>query len=342
MADEQDNQNQDGKETLIDQGTSLGPKTILIFGVSSFVGSNLAEFLKKDYAVYGTYHKTKPYISGVLSLPCDVLSRDEIQLVLYTVRPKIVIYAAGLSSIEDCSEAPDLADALNTVGLINVTEYCQRYKAQICYISSAFVFNGERRDYVEMDIPDSSTTYGKTVAASEFYIQKTSLNYVIFRCCRLYGRGHNPLYMTWFEKMQKAFHQGHNIQLDNLVMTGYLDIYYLAMLLKLAFEREVTNRLFQVCSSDVISIYNFGRLYASIFGENDSLIGKGRFNFPRINTMSGTGSLGDELFFKLDNSNVENYMNIKLPTTEESLKFTSFRMHGEKKQYKKGKGITFI
>ncbi|OFZ14384.1 MAG: hypothetical protein A2X86_05940 [Bdellovibrionales bacterium GWA2_49_15] len=330
---------QDNQEGLEEREALLGPKTILIVGISSFVGSNLAEFLKKDYVVYGTYHKTKPTISGVLSLPCDVLSREEIQLVLYTLRPHIVIYAAGLSSIEDCADAPDLADALNTVGLINVTEYCQRYKAQICYISSAFVFNGENRDYIEMDIPDSSTTYGKTVAASEFYIQKTSLNYIIFRCCRLYGRGHNPLYMNWFEKMQKAFHLGQNIQLDNLILTGYMDIYFLGMILKLAFEREVTNRLFQICTNDIMSIYDFGHLYASIFDENVSLLGKGRFNFPRISSVSNTG---DEKSFKMDISNAEGFLNLKLPSIQDSLKLTFHRLHGEKKQYRKGTGITFI
>ena len=333
---------QDNPDEFEEKETSIGPKTILIVGVSSFVGSNLAEFLKKDYAVYGTYHKTKPHIPGVLTLPCDVLSREEIQLVLYTLRPHIVIYAAGLSSIEDCAEAPDLADALNTVGVINVTEYCQRYKAQICYISSAFVFNGDNRDCLEMDIPDSSTTYGKTVAASEFYIQKTSLNYVIFRCCRLYGRGHNPLFMNWFEKLQKAFHFGQNIQLDNLILTGYLDIYYLAMIIKLAFQRGVTNRLFQICSNDIMSIYNFGRLYASIFDENETLIGKGRFNFPRIASMSSTESSGDEKSFKLEISNAEGFLSLKLPSIQDSLKFTFYRFHGEKKQHKKGKGITFI
>jgi len=32
-------------------------KTILIFGISSFVGSNLAFFLKEDFRIVGTYKK---------------------------------------------------------------------------------------------------------------------------------------------------------------------------------------------------------------------------------------------------------------------------------------------
>ncbi|PJB53787.1 MAG: hypothetical protein CO099_05215, partial [Bdellovibrio sp. CG_4_9_14_3_um_filter_39_7] len=73
-------------------------KTILIFGVSSFVGSNLAEYLKKDYRVVGTYNKNPVQIPGVLTLPCDVLSKDEVQLILFATKPDITIYAVGLSS----------------------------------------------------------------------------------------------------------------------------------------------------------------------------------------------------------------------------------------------------
>lgn len=164
-----------------------------MFGASSFVGSNLIEFFKKDFKVIGTYHKTYVSIPEVLTVPCDVLNKDEVQLILFAFKPDITIYCVGVSSIVECAKSSDLADALNTSGLFNVAEYCQRYKSQICYISSGYVFGGERKNYIEMDIPDATTVYGKTQAAAEFYIQKTSLNYVIFRACNLYGRGINPV-----------------------------------------------------------------------------------------------------------------------------------------------------
>jgi len=314
--------------------------TIVIFGISGFVGSNLAEFLKKDFRVVGTYYKYKVQIPGVLTIPCDVLSKEEVQMALYSLKPDIAIYCAGYSSVVDCSETPEVADALNTAGLINVTEYCQRYKAQICYISSSFVFGGEDKDYVEMDIPDSGTVYGKTVASSEFYIQKTSLNYVIFRCCRLYGRGIHPYKLHWFELMQKQLMLGKNIALDDNIVTGFLDIYYLGLLLKLSFKTKVTNRLFQVCSRDFNTFYGFGQEYAKAFSTNESMFSKGRFAFPRVG--NSARALGDGLYFKMDTSNIEGYLNVKLPSIQESLEFTFKRFLGEKKTDRGGSDITFI
>ena len=150
-------------------------KTVVIFGISSFVGSNIAEFLKKYYKIIGTYYSNRISIDGVLTIPCDVLNKDEVRLVMLAFKPDIAIYCIGMSSVVECQENEDLADALNTGGLVNVIEFSQRYKTQVCYLSSAHVFGGENKKYTEMDIPDASTTYGNMVASSEFYIQKIVL-----------------------------------------------------------------------------------------------------------------------------------------------------------------------
>jgi dTDP-4-dehydrorhamnose reductase len=319
-------------------------KTVLIFGISSFVGSNLADFLKKDFKVVGTYHNSPVEISGVLTVPCDVLSKDEVQLVLYSFRPDFTIYAVGLSSLISCHLADQLADALNTVGLFNVSEYCQRYKSQIMFLSSAYVFGGEEKNYVEMDIPDSNTMYGKTKASAEFYVQKTSLNYLIFRCGQLYGRSINPKQSTWFELMQRKLRDNESFGYDSNVKTGFLDIYYLAMIIKLCMDQGLSNRLVQISSQDTYSMYDFASKYAEIFGESKDLAGKGKWPFPHIASPTSTYAGGD-LHYKLDIGNLESLLKIKLPTVEESIKFTYKRYHGSdlsKRRNTKGEEVQFI
>ena len=320
-------------------------KTIVIFGVSSFIGSNLAEFFKKDFKVIGTYKDTPVSIPGVLCLPCDVLVKEEVQLVLFAFKPDFTIYSVGVSSIYECAKNDELADALNTSGLFNVAEYCQRYKSQICYISSSFVFGGENRDYMEMDIPDANTVYGKTQAAAEFYIQKTSLNYVIFRTCRLYGRGLSYKRPTWFENIQRKLKHNEGGQYDDFIKNGFLDVYYLATIMKLCFEKEVQNRLFQISSSDMCSMYDFTKNYCKSFDDNESLINKGRWSFPIMASATTTGNISEGLFFKLDISNIENFLNIKLPSIAESLEFSFKRFKGNKNKRKggqSGEGVSFI
>ena len=56
-----------------DLNNSSSQRVVLIFGISSFVGSNLAEVLKKDFKVIGTYFNNPVSIDGVVTFPCDVL-----------------------------------------------------------------------------------------------------------------------------------------------------------------------------------------------------------------------------------------------------------------------------
>ncbi len=319
-------------------------KTILIFGVSSLLGSSLTEFLKKDYRVVGTYYKTRVFIPGVLTLPCDVLDKDQVQLMVYAFKPDITLYCAGVPSVYACSKSEELADALNASGLFNVAESCGRYRSQVIYFSSNFVFSGEVKNYMEMDIPDANTALGKTQASSEFFIQKTSLNYLVFRCCRIYGRGVDPLKMNWFYTLQKKISGREKFACDDYVKVGFLDVYYLAMIVKIAIERGVTNRLFQISTSDQMSYYDFAKLYCDIFRESPDVLSKTKWPFPAVASQA-MNQIPDTLNYKMDITNIEGFLNIEMPTVRESLEFTYQRLGGDiehKNGSKKSEGVSFI
>ncbi len=316
-------------------------KTIVIFGINSFMGSGLAEFLKDDFRIIGTYCSEKIEIPNILTLPCDILVKDEVQLVIYAFKPDICIYAVGMDLVSECNIYSKEAEAVNTSGLFNVAEFCQRYKSQICYVSNHFVFSGDKKKHIEMDIPDPNTILGKAKSSSEFYLQKTSLNYIIFRCCHLYGRGMKLAKLTWFEKLQKNLQDGNSIAVDDALQIGFLHIDYLAMLMKICFQKKVTNRLFQVCSKETMSYYQFSKAYCKIFGENEGLVKNGLWSFP----LEHGRKLSSLQNYLLDSSNIEGFLNITMPTIEESLEFTFKKFKGSQglaTQKLKNSGITYI
>jgi dTDP-4-dehydrorhamnose reductase len=317
-------------------------KTILILGINSFVGSNLAEFLKKDFRVVGTYFQRNIPQQGILTLPCNVLNKEEVQLVMYAFKPDIVLYCVGLTSLRACFESPNLCDALNSAGLYNVTELAPRYGARVVFFSSHYVFSGENKNYSEMDNPDVSTHYGKALASSEFYLQKSSLNYLIFRCCKMYGRGISSLKNPFFEALQKNFKNNSTVIYDDTVKQGFLDVYYLAMVLKMCIDKNISNRLLHFSSQDVITYFDYAKLYCEVFGESEGLVSKGKWSVPALKG----APYAENPNFKLDVLNMEGVLKIKMPTVKESLEFTYARFHGEKRTVKtsslKGDGISFI
>lgn len=298
-------------------------KTILIFGVSSFVGSNLAEFLKDDYRVVGTYYKTSVDIPGVTCYPCDVLKKDYVNNLVGILKPDITIYAVGMNSLQKCSMMNNLADALNTTGAVNCCKASERFNSKFVFISSSFVLGGEDVFYKEGDTPFPNTVYGNTLSATEFFIQRSCLNYLILRCANLYGRSYNPKHGNWFEHLQAALVKNEQFNVDDTVVTGFLDIFIVAKILKSALDANVTNRLFHVSSKDWMSRYDFARTYAKVFKKDENLIQRMAGVFPiDQNLKRGSNGGSGRFYFKIDTSNLEEFLGTKMPKVEDSLQLT--------------------
>jgi dTDP-4-dehydrorhamnose reductase len=321
-------------------------KTILIFGISSFLGSSLAQELKKDYRVVGTYYDTPVDIEGILTLKCDVHNKDLVQKVTLLFKPDITIYAVGLTDLNACQEFPKVADALNTAGVFNVSAASERYNSKFIYFSSGYIFSGENTLFRENDTPTPSSIYGNTVASSEFYIQKSCLNYLIFRCSPIYGRSYNSNDLNWMEVLERNSFLNQKIVCDSKVYTGFLDVWTVAEVLKIAIENNSTNRLFQLSSTDVMSRYDFSQLFLKKFGGNTGLLSKGDWKFPRTENTIALQGLGEELFFQMDVFNVEDEFNIRMPSIESSIEKAMKTLSGSvkksKKQSAKAGGVTFI
>lgn len=309
--------------------TKKARKTVLIFGVSSFVGSNLAEFLHKYYRVIGTYFTKPVEIPGVLTVQCDALNRDAVQMVLYSFRPNITIYCVGLTSLEDCHRYEKLADALNTAAVFNVITFSERYKSQFIYFSTSFIFSGEDKIYLENDPPSPLNAYGNAKLAAEYYIQKSCLNYLIFRNCNFYGRSVNPNTQTWFESMQIRMAKEEGFTTDAMIHFGFLDVHYLGMILKLAIDMEMANRLYQVSSQDICTFHDFVKTYCEIFKAGMGLVRKGQWPFPETKgDLVDNVELKNQRFFRLSIKNAENVFRMELPTIKESLQYTFQRFGG--------------
>lgn len=290
------------------------------------MGSNLVELLKDDFRIIGTYHHTPVTIPGITCLPCDVLIRDYVSNIVARFRPDITIYAAGITSLNECHLNPKLADALNSVGAINCCIASERYGSKFVFISSGFVLGGENTLYREGEIPFPNTVYGNSLSSAEFYVQRSCLNYLILRCSPLYGRGYHPGRNNWFERLQIAFAKGEPALCDDSIHTGFVDIHIMVKLLKALLMKDVTNRLLHFSSRDSMTRYEFARLYAKIFKKDEGLIQKMTAKFPVDKNRNREES--STLYYHLDTSNIEEFLNTQMPRVEDSLQFTFKRFSG--------------
>lgn len=308
-------------------------KTILIFGISSFVGSSLAEALKDKYKVVGTYFSTPVSIPNVFTMKCDVLEKETVLRLIYLHKPDITIYAVGLTDLMLCQEFPKLADALNTAGIFNVAQASERYNSKLIYLSSNYVFSGEDLVHKENDTPTPLNVYGKTKASTEFYVQKSCLNYIVFRCAPIFGHGINKNDPTFVESLERKEFLKNKIECDNKIKTGFIDTETLAQVIHEAIQKGITNKLLQVSSSDTMTHYEFAKTYFDKTGGNIGLLSSSEWPFP-LSYTGNNNSNSDQsgLNFKMDTSNLSLEIGIKLPKISEMINSYLVKMNGIKKE----------
>jgi len=110
----------------------------------------------------------------------DILNEKQCENHIVKYDPDIVVHAAALISPPKCDKFPEVVRNINIVGTVNVVNICQRYDKKIVYISSDYVFDGEKGNYKEKDFVNPLHSYGLTKAAGEFAV-RTYDNSLIIR-----------------------------------------------------------------------------------------------------------------------------------------------------------------
>lgn len=100
-----------------------------------------------------------------------------------------VINCAGYTAVDKAESERDLAYKVN----VNGAEYLAKYGKNVIYVSTDYVFDGvNNKPYVETDIPNPISVYGKTKFEGERKILDYSETGIIIRSSWLYSHfGHN-------------------------------------------------------------------------------------------------------------------------------------------------------
>lgn len=156
----------------------------LVTGTSGLLGSRIVEQTEEHYDIIPTY-RTKPFLPN--SVRMDITAEDNVQRVFSNFKPDTVIHTAAETNVDKCEVSKKHAWKVNVEGTKNVANMCNKIGAQILYISTDYVFDGEKGLYTEEDDPNPINYYGLTKLEGEKYITKTCKDYVIIRTSVLYG-----------------------------------------------------------------------------------------------------------------------------------------------------------
>lgn len=238
---------------------------ILIVGATGFLGTNLYHNLSKDFDVFGTY--CDRYQEGLYKL--DTSKKESVFSLFKKLKPDIIIDTVSISDPDFCEQNKEQAYLINCEGTKNIIEACRVIKARLVYFSSAYVFDGQKNDYIETDEPRPINIYGETKFLAEKEVLSLE-NSVIFRCDMLYG--FNSLYEPngFYDHLLNA----KQITIDNMQKRKPLWIYDASRAVKFVLENKLVG-IFHLSQNEQITKYELGRLLESTI-RNDSLLSFGK------------------------------------------------------------------
>lgn len=106
----------------------------------------------------------------------DVTDRDQVLAAITTVRPDSVVNAAAWTAVDDCEADPDRAFLANALAVRWLGEGCRQVGAQLCQISTDYVFDGTKHGpYDEWDQPNPTSVYGRSKLAGEHEAGESAL-----------------------------------------------------------------------------------------------------------------------------------------------------------------------
>ena len=154
---------------------------VAIFGVG-FLGRKLMDFFSQYFDVVGA--DINPSNASVKKI--DATDKSEIENYLSVEKPDLVIDTIALSSYFVCENNPDLCKSLNYDTAKNIAAMCEKMDAKMIFISSSYVFDGEKGNYSEVDATSPTNEYAKSKILAEKLVLGLE-NSIVIRTEPLYG-----------------------------------------------------------------------------------------------------------------------------------------------------------
>ena len=157
------------------------------------LGKSLAKYLSKYYKVFPT-SKTNDNSLGP-NLKLDITDSKEVDNIIQIIEPDYIINCAAYTKVDASEENRSLCYDVNVTGLRNLIS-CSSLSTKLIHISTDYVFDGEKKQYSEEDLPNPISYYGKAKLEAENLLRVSRREHAILRTSVIYDESPNSFF-SW-------------------------------------------------------------------------------------------------------------------------------------------------
>ena len=243
---------------------------VLVTGGTGLLGYwVVSTFKSRGFEVYATYHEKKPSQTNVGWVRLDLEDLESVNNVIKEVKPDVIIHSAAYTDVDGCEVNKEKAFRINYLGTEALAKVSSGIELFI-YVSTDYVFDGEKGLYSEDDIPTPINYYGLTKLLGEVVV-RTLLprNSCIIRVSGLYGyspAGKRGFGLIALEKLIKR--ETVEAFIDQWLSPTYVKP--LAEIIVKIIEKKFSGTLH--VAGERLSRYEFATLLADVLGVERSLV----------------------------------------------------------------------
>jgi len=212
---------------------------LLVVGATGFLGRTICDLSPNAWTcIPASRH-------GQGHTPIHLTDEASVMDAVMAVRPRWVINAAAMTSVDGCERDPDSAYAVHVDGTRHLVRACERADCGLITLSTNYVFDGEAGIYNERDEAHPPNVYGQSKLESEAVAANANCPHIVIRTAVLYGYrvGCRPNFVTW---ALGALEKGEAIRVvtDEWTNPTYID--------------DLAMFIFELCQSSFQGLVHFG------------------------------------------------------------------------------------
>ena len=161
----------------------------LVTGSSGLVGSQVVhDLVRPENQVYACYSQSKP--QDGIPVQLDLVNDNNIIQVVGNIKPDVVIHLAAMTNVDLCEKEKELALKINAKATQTLAKQAARYGSFFVYVSTDYVFDGEKGMKGEDDMPSPVDYYGYSKYQGEIAVQDMASSWCIARTSTPFGMHH--------------------------------------------------------------------------------------------------------------------------------------------------------
>jgi len=159
---------------------------LLVTGASGLLGTRICQLAtKQNYEVYSAHSEHTPQFGTPIKL--DITDSTALKQIFDKTKPDAVVHSAAFSDVDKCEKEKDLAWKTNAESTSNIAQLCHKRNCFLVYVSTDYVFNGEKGNYKETERTAPINHYGLSKLKGEQEVKQSRAEHCIARTSVIYG-----------------------------------------------------------------------------------------------------------------------------------------------------------